>query len=33
VGDAAARHYDFDASADEVPVNGDGHQLSQIDDD
>jgi UPF0716 protein FxsA len=30
----ASRHYDFDATAEEVPVNGDGgeHQLPRIDD-
>lgn len=32
-GGATARHYDFDATADEVPVNGDSRRLSQIDDD
>jgi UPF0716 protein FxsA len=28
----SSRDYDFDASAEEVPVNGDGHQLPRVDD-
>jgi len=27
-----SRDYDFDATAEEVPVNGDGHQLPRVDD-